>query len=54
MCESDMRSELKEDQWITVTATISKCIYEGSEVPLLKDAVIKKTKAPKDEYIYYN
>lgn len=54
ICNSDMRSELKENEWITVTATISKCEYDGSEVPMLKDAVITKAKAPKVEYIYYN
>lgn len=54
ICDSDMRSELKENEWITVTATISKCEYDGSEVPMLKEAVITKAKAPKVEYIYYN
>lgn len=54
ICNFDKREELKEDEWITVTATISKCDYQGTEVPLLKDAVITKAKAPKDEYVYYN
>lgn len=54
ICESDRRSELKDNQWITVTATISKYNYEGSKVPVLKDVIIKKAKKPKVEYIYYN
>jgi putative membrane protein len=54
ICDSDTRSKLKEDQWINVTGTISKCEYEGTEVPIMKDAVITDAEAPKDEYIYYN
>ena len=54
ICDNDTGSELKENQWIIVSATISKCEYEDTEVPMLIDADIKKTKAPKVEYIYYN
>jgi Predicted membrane protein len=54
ICNYDDRKELKENQWIIVKATISKCSYQGSTVPMLVDALIQKTKAPKNEYIYYN
>ncbi|WMJ88027.1 TIGR03943 family putative permease subunit [Anaerocolumna sp. MB42-C2] len=54
ICNSDIRNKLKEDQWIYVTGTISKIKYEGTYVPIMKDAVISKAKAPKEEYIYYN
>lgn len=51
--ENDKSSSLKENEWITVTGTIGEYEYKGSKVPCLKDVVIKKTKAPKDEYVYY-
>ena len=51
--ESDKSSSLKENEWITVTGTIGEYEYKGSKVPCLKDVVIKKTKAPKEEYVYY-
>ncbi|MGB8454474.1 MAG: TIGR03943 family protein [Anaerocolumna sp.] len=54
ICDSDIRSKLKEDQWINITGTISKYEYGGTEVPIMKDAVITDAVAPKDEYIYYN
>ncbi len=52
--ESDLRSKLKENQWITVTGTIGEYKYKGNIVPMLKDVVITKTKAPKEEYVYYS
>lgn len=54
ICESDRKSELEENQWIIVKATIGEGEYEGSKVPKLINAEIEKTKAPKVEYIYYN
>ena len=51
--ESDESSSFKENEWITVTGTIGEYEYKGSKVPCLKDVVIKKTKAPKEEYVYY-
>jgi putative membrane protein len=54
ICESNKRKELKDDEWITVTATIGKYEYNGTEVPILKNAVITKAEAPKDIYAYYN
>lgn len=51
--ESDKSSSFKENVWITVTGTIGESEYKGSKVPCLKDVVIKKTKAPKEEYVYY-
>lgn len=51
--ESDLSSKLKENEWITVTGTIGEYNYKGSMVPILKDVVISKTKAPKEEYVYY-
>ena len=54
ICESDIRKELQENQWIIVKATISECEYEENEVPMLVDTEIEATEAPKVEYIYYN
>jgi putative membrane protein len=54
LCESDKRSDLKEDQWITVTATIESYKYQDMLVPILSDVTISEAKAPKVEYIYYN
>ncbi|SHO52700.1 TIGR03943 family putative permease subunit [Anaerocolumna xylanovorans] len=51
--DSTLSSKLKENEWITVTGTIGEYNYKGTKVPLLKDAVISKTKAPKEEYVYY-
>lgn len=53
LCESDMRSELKDEEWITVTGTIGKYEYNGYFVPMLTDVTITKAEAPADEYIYY-
>lgn len=54
ICESDIRSELKEDQWITVKGTIVQCEYDGALVPMLIDVTITDAEVPKVEYIYYN
>lgn len=54
ICKSDMRKELKEDEWILITATIDEYEYEGTLVPFLSDPVIERTQAPKEEYVYYN
>lgn len=53
LCESDMRSELTDEEWITVTGTIAKYEYNGYTVPMLTDVTITKAEAPADEYIYY-
>lgn len=52
--ESDLGGKLKENQWITVTGTIGEYKYNGNIVPMLKDVTITKTKAPKEEYVYYS
>lgn len=54
VCESDKRSKLKDDEWITVTGTISEYKYNGYMVPILKNVTITDGKAPEVEYIYYN
>ncbi len=54
VCKSDMRKDLKEDDWILVTATIDEYDYEGTIIPFLADPVIEKAEAPADEYVYYN
>lgn len=53
LCESDIRSELTDEEWITVTGTIAKYEYNGYSVPMLTDVTITKAEAPDDEYIYY-
>ena len=54
VCETDIRSELKDEEWITVTGTISEYEYNGYMVPLLTDVTITEGEAPDVEYIYYN
>lgn len=54
VCKSDMRGDLKEDDWILVTATIDEYNYDGTIIPFLADPVIEKADAPADEYVYYN
>ncbi|MCI1959423.1 MAG: TIGR03943 family protein [Clostridia bacterium] len=54
ICESDKRSQLKDDEWITVTGTIDECEYNGSVAPILKDVTITKAQAPDIVYVYYN
>ena len=53
-CEIDMRSELKDEEWITVEGTIDEYEYNGYMVPLLTDVTITKAEAPDVTYIYYN
>lgn len=53
LCESDIRSELIDEEWITVTGTIAEYQYNGNSVPMLTDVTITKAEAPEDEYIYY-
>lgn len=52
--KSDMRKDLKENQWIWITATIDENDHSDTKIPFLKDPVIEKAQAPKDEYVYYN
>ena len=54
VCESDIRSELKDKEWITVTGTITDYQYNGYSVPMLTDVTIAEAEAPEVEYIYYN
>ncbi|WP_416388683.1 hypothetical protein [Lachnotalea glycerini] len=49
-----MRSELKDEEWITVEGTIDEYEYNGYMVPLLTDVTITKAEAPDVAYIYYN
>lgn len=53
-CESDIRSELMDEDWITVEGTIDEYEYNGYMVPLLTDVTITKAEAPEVTYIYYN
>jgi putative membrane protein len=54
VCETDIRSKLKDEEWITVTGTISEYEFNGYMVPLLTDVMITEGEAPDVEYIYYN
>ena len=54
ICESDMRSELRDEEWINVEGTIGEYEYNGCKVPLLSDVTITEAEAPEVEYIYYN
>ncbi|HEX3021676.1 MAG TPA: hypothetical protein VHP81_04705, partial [Lachnospiraceae bacterium] len=54
LCESDIRSEFKDEDWIMVTGTLDQYEYEGSMLPKLINITIEKAKAPEVEYIYYN
>lgn len=54
ICKSDERSELTDEEWITVTGTITDYQYNGYSVPMLTDVTISEAEAPDVEYIYYN
>ncbi len=54
-CEYANASELKQKEWVEVTATISKEYWEDykGEGPILHAISVTKTKAPKDEIINF-
>lgn len=54
VCESDKRSELKDEEWINVEGTIGEYEYNDYMVPLLTDVTITEAEAPDVTYIYYN
>ncbi|KNZ40761.1 TIGR03943 family putative permease subunit [Acetobacterium bakii] len=54
VCESDIRSKLTDDEWITVTGTITAYQYNGYAVPMLTDVTITEAETPEVEYIYFN
>lgn len=54
ICESDERSMLSDDEWVTVEGTIEAYDYEGESMPILTDTTITEAAAPEVEYIYYN
>ncbi|WP_041669225.1 TIGR03943 family putative permease subunit [Acetobacterium woodii] len=53
MCESNRRSELTDEEWVTVTGTISAYQYNDHLVPMFNDVTITKAEAPEVGYIYY-
>lgn len=55
-CEYAGASELKQKEWVKVTATVSKEYWEDykGEGPVLHAISVEKTKAPKDEIISFN
>lgn len=54
ICESNLRNELVDQEWITVTGTVSSYEYNGYPVPMLTNVSITKAEAPEVGYIYYN
>lgn len=54
-CEYAGASELKQKEWVKVTATVSKEYWEDykGEGPVLHAISVEKTKAPKDEIISF-
>ncbi len=54
-CEYADASELKQKEWVKVTATVSKEYWEDykGEGPVLHAISVEKTKAPKDEIISF-
>ncbi len=54
-CEYAGASELKQKEWVEVTATISKEYWEDykGEGPILHAVSVTKTKAPKDDIINF-
>lgn len=53
ICESDQRNALADQEWITVTGTISSYEYNGHSVPMLTNVSFTRTAAPEVGYIYY-
>ena len=53
ICESNLRNELVDQEWIMVTGTITSYQYNGHPVPMLTDVTITKTEVPEVGYIYY-
>lgn len=54
ICESDIRSQLKDEEWIVVEGTIQEYEYGGYKVPIITDVTISETEAPEIEYVYFN
>lgn len=54
-CEYKGAAELKQKEWVKVTATVSKEYWEDykGEGPMLHAISVEKTKAPKDEIISF-
>lgn len=53
ICDYEKNSIPKENEWLTVTGTVTESEYNGRTVPILTDVVISKTEPPKEEYVYY-
>lgn len=46
--------DLKEYEFVMVTATIDETEFNGRIIPYLTDTVIEEAEAPEFEYVYYN
>ena len=44
--------ELKEDDWVRVTGTISKTEYEGNFEPVIRVSEVETIQRPSLEYVY--
>lgn len=55
-CQYDKAAELKQKDWVKVTATVSKEYWKdyGGEGPVLHAISVEKTRAPKNEVISFS
>ncbi len=51
LCDSNLISNYKDNDWIEVTGTITKGDYKG-EIPIIKVETINKIDKPTDEFVY--
>ena len=51
LCDSNLISNYKDNDWIEVTGTITKGYYKG-EIPIIKVETINKIDKPTDEFVY--
>ncbi|WP_273129510.1 TIGR03943 family putative permease subunit [Bacillus weihaiensis] len=52
MATGEEATQLKNDEWVTVTGTIEKGESNGKEIPSVTISSLEKIEAPEDPYIY--
>ncbi|MDD2376719.1 MAG: TIGR03943 family protein [Clostridia bacterium] len=52
LCKYTGYAQLKDEEWVNITAKIETIIFEGKKIPYLNVGQVKIIDAPKDEYVY--
>ena len=52
LCKYKDQEQVKNDDWVNITAKIEATTYEGKEIPYLNIVQVRKIDKPKDEYVY--